>query len=257
MKFGACIDNSLEMIKQCARGNCEYVELNFALLTNTDEKQYDELKKTLENENIKAKAANCFIPGEYQITGPNADIGPIKKYLEKGLKRAKELGIEFIVFGSGGARNMPKGFSNKEQAFDQCVKFLQEISPIVKEFDIKIVIEPLRYDYNNIINTVAEATKLAKAVDRDNIGVLADLYHILYNDEGMQGVVDAGDLLWHCHIARLYNNMIPLKDDGEDYSIFFDALKKINYDGMMSIEGNCDDFSKQVGESMEVLELLR
>lgn len=253
IKFGACVDVDLEKIKQSAQGDCDYVELNFGSLTQLGDDEYQELKKTLKQEGIKAFTANCFIPGNFQITGPDANLTPIKVFVEGGMKRANEIGIKIIVFGSGGARNLPDGFTDKEMAFDQCKEFLREISPIAKKYSVKIAIEPLRYEESNIINTVAQGKALAKAADCDNVGVLADLYHMLCNGENIEDIIDVGDLLWHCHIARKLDRQIPQKNDGEDYAIFFDTLKKINYEGMISTEGKADNFDVQVKESMEVL----
>jgi sugar phosphate isomerase/epimerase len=71
--------------------------------------------------------------------------------------------VRILCFGSGGARRVPDGFS-KDEAFAQLVAFGTRIAPEAKAHGITVVIEPLRRQETNIINTAAEGFALVKAV---------------------------------------------------------------------------------------------
>jgi D-psicose/D-tagatose/L-ribulose 3-epimerase len=73
------------------------------------------------------------------------------------------------------------------------------------------------------------------------VGVLADWYHMAVQNEGIDGMVDAGNRLLHCHIANPAGRRFPMPGDGADFSPMFTALKKIGYDGCVSVEGNGDE----------------
>jgi len=57
--------------------------------------------------------ANGFFPGDLRLTGPDADIPRAVRYAEKAFSRAEQIGIRKFVFGSGGARRIPDGFSRE------------------------------------------------------------------------------------------------------------------------------------------------
>ena len=92
-------------------------------------------------------------------------------YVEKALKRAKALGVSNVVFGSGGAKNVPEGFPI-EQGYEQIVTLLKRIAPVASGYGITIVIEPLRKAECNLINTFEEGCRLAKDVNDPAIRVL-------------------------------------------------------------------------------------
>ena len=48
---------------------------------------------------------------EANKNGENVDYAGITAYLDKGFERAKALGVKKVVFGSGGARSFPEGYS--------------------------------------------------------------------------------------------------------------------------------------------------
>ncbi len=77
-----------------------------------------------------------------------------KETLEK-LSKAREMGTQILVFGSGPAKNIPEGFPF-QKGYEQIVNLLREISRPARECGITIVIEPLRKEECNIINTFEE-----------------------------------------------------------------------------------------------------
>ena len=95
------------------------------------------------------------------------------EYLERALSRAHALGIELAVFGSGGARGVPEGFSYAE-AWRQIASFLRRAADYGRKYGIAIAIEPLRREECNILNYVSEAVLLSALLDLPEIGALGD-----------------------------------------------------------------------------------
>ena len=234
MRFGICAD--LRGAKEVAQAGFDYIEGGLSGLAALDEGTYGEIVRAVEESGLRAEAFNVMLPGTQRLTGPVADLYAAKAYLAPALQRAARLGARVIVFGSGGARGVPEGWP-MDQAFAQLVDFLRLAGPMAAQHGIAIAVEPLRPQECNIINTVTEGLALARAAAQPNVGTLADWYHMTEQSEGVQGMLDAGPALLHCHIAAPGNRRYPLPGDGADYSAFFGALRAIGYAGRVSVEG--------------------
>ena len=69
---------------------------------------------------IPLAASMSFVPGAIKLTGPDVDPAKQMSYVTGLLGRLNKLGVKVVVFGSGGARRVPDGFS-KDEAFTQLV----------------------------------------------------------------------------------------------------------------------------------------
>src|SRR5438874_9674667 len=58
-------------------------------------------------------AANMLVPGSLKITGPAVDFEKLRQYMSRTVARAAQCGTKILVFGSGGARNVPDGFDRQ------------------------------------------------------------------------------------------------------------------------------------------------
>ncbi len=59
---------------------------------------------------LPISAANSLVPGDLKIVGPVVDFERLRKYIGNVTARAQRVGMKTLVFGSGGARNVPDGF---------------------------------------------------------------------------------------------------------------------------------------------------
>src|SRR3982751_103135 len=63
---------------------------------------------------LSIPAANMLVPGKLKITGPSVDLAALQDYMQHVLARAAKTNTRMLVFGSGGARNVPNGFDRAE-----------------------------------------------------------------------------------------------------------------------------------------------
>ena len=85
---------------------------------------------------IPLRACNCLIPASYRLTGPKSDHASALNYVETIMERAEQVGVKYLVFGSGGARNVPGDFLAKngkmrpdvEKGVAQFTEFCRAIS---------------------------------------------------------------------------------------------------------------------------------
>src|SRR5690606_26144840 len=84
-------------------------------------------------------AANCFLPGGLKVTGPDVDHARLAAYADTAFHRAASLGIRFIVFGSGGARQIPDGWPHAE-GFEQFIRALEICAPLAQKHGVVLVV---------------------------------------------------------------------------------------------------------------------
>ena len=157
------------------------------------------------------------------------------KYAETVCRRADEVGVKTVVFGSSGARNVPKDCKDVEKGVEQFTDFCRQLAARISDLKMCVVIEPLRPNESNIINYVWQGLQIVEDVKSPRIQQLADLFHMIMGRESPESIVQAGCRLKHVHIAEKETRQYPGKDDF-DFSPYFNALKKIGYSGGISCE---------------------
>jgi sugar phosphate isomerase/epimerase len=185
------------------------------------------------------------------VVGESVDLGRINHYLQTALARVKQIGADTIVFGSGGARTIPEGFS-REEAEEQIFTFLDLAADYAEPLGLTIVIEPLNKKESNIFNSVPEAVKFARKINRKSIQVLADFYHMDEEQEPLQNIVTMKEYVKHIHVADT-GRLAP--GTGQyPYQAFTNSLKRANYSGRVSIECGWHDFENEAARAREYLE---
>jgi len=209
---------------------------------------------------IPLRSCNGFLPGKFRLTGEKASFNKPLEYAEKACRRADEVGLKTIVFGSGGARNAPKGFP-KEKAVEQFVDFCKRLAGRIADCKVCVVLEPLQPKEANYLNFVREGRELCERIGSPRIRLLADIFHMLQGGEGAQSIEQTTpDLLRHCHIAEKGPRTAPgLSSDGSQFAPYFAALKKIGYEGGVSCEcgwGKKEDLRANLEKALAVMRRL-
>ena len=250
VQVGACLDADKFEAAQAA--GFDYVEIGASKVAALTEEEFQALVRRVEQLRIPVAAANTFIPAAIKIVGPDIDRGRQESYVGTTLARLKALGVSVVVLGSGGARRVPDGFP-REEAFSQLVDFCRRIAPLARDNGITIAVEPLRRQETNIINTAREGLELVKAVDRPEIKLLVDYYHLAEENESADVLLEAGRQVVHAHIANPKGRVYPLSPGESDYAGFFENLCRIRYSGRLSIEASTTDFAAQAPQSLAML----
>jgi len=205
----------------------------------------------LKESKLPVPVLNLFIPGSLKCVGPNAVPDEILKYVEIALRRAEMAGVKIIVFGSGGSRAIPEGFS-LEEAKEQLISISKKMAPIAEKYDVVIVLEPLNKGECNFINSLSEGAEIVEKVNHKNFMLLADIYHMLKENESPDYIVKYGDIIRHTHIAENEGRKSPGVHN-EDFTPYFKALKKIKYKGMMSLECSWESMPEQAAQALQTL----
>ena len=252
MIIGCCAKP--EQIEAVKRLGFDYVELALAPLMDLSQEDFEQGPlKAVREQGIPCLRMNVFLPGRLRLTGPDADHEAALDYARQAFQRAKQLGAEVIVLGSGGARNLPLHVA-KEEGMAQMADFLTRLGPIAQEAGLIIALEHLNRRESNILNSLIEGLELALQVDHPAIRVLADSFHMNMVNEPLENLLEAGGMLEHVHIARTLSRGYPMQGDEEDYPALIALLRQAGYDGTVSLECSTEkDFEREAAEALSVL----
>ncbi len=257
MKLGLC--TSFLNVHLAAELGFDYIECALNALAAMPEGEYEQLLADAVSFPIPVSKCNCLLPGEVVVVGPGADETVQRAYLEKAFSRARELGIDVAVFGSGRSRSVPEGWAFAE-GWRQVASFLTLLAEYADKYAMTVAIEPLRRQECNLLNLVSEGTALAALTAHPRIGVLGDTFHMNASHEPYAALTHAGALLKHIHISHtlpdLSGRIYPADGDGEDYAALFAALKAADYQGDVSIEAGCKDLRTEGAAAFRCLKKL-
>lgn len=235
------------------------------LIPDRDEEAWKRQREAIRAAALPLRSCNGFLPGTFRLTGPKAAFDAPLAYAEKACRRADEVGVKTIVFGSGGARNVPGDFCGKnrppvQEGRDQFRDFCRALAARIADCKVTVVIEPLCPNESNIVNYVWQGLQIVEEVGSPRIQQLADLFHMMAGLEDAASIVKAGSRLRHCHIAERKTRTAPgLKGDGSEFVPYFEALREIGYAGGVSCEcgwGERKDFEKNLVTALSVMKRL-
>lgn len=250
-QIGVCTDLSKsDLLKGFGYSFLEESVQKFLIPAEPEEKFLANLEQA-RNSSLPIKALNSFLPSEIKITGPAADIPLILRLAKTAFERAQIAKIKVIVFGSGKARHIPEGFSRTE-ARKQFVELCGEMAVLAEKNRVTIVLEPLNTQECNFINSVTEGALIVKEVNHPNFRLLADIYHMKKEGESPDSIIEFGSLLRHVHLAEKEGRSAP-GTFNEDFTDYFNALEKINYQGLISIECRWKDMTKQLPVAIQTI----
>src|SRR3954471_12567878 len=154
MKFGIC--TTLDHAPAAKAAGWDYIEecVQTLLQGELPEAQWDGLARVKASP-LPVLSANMLVPASIKITGPDARIENLREYMTAVLKRAALVGIHTLVFGSGGARNVPDNF-DRNNARQQIIEFAKMSADLALEYKVTIVLEHLNQTECNIVNSVKE-----------------------------------------------------------------------------------------------------
>ena len=248
MQIGCC--TSLDDIDKVAKAGFEYVELGVGTLKpEADDATFAPILATLREAALPMRSCNNFLPGDLKVTGPAVDEKRFRSYAARAIERMHAVGATMLVFGSGGARNVPEGFSLAEglEQYASCARIVGEMAQAA---GIVVGIEAInRSEKTNIINTLTEAVDVARRVNHPAVKIIADVYHMALENEPLSHISEYKDWIAHVHLADAPGRQAP----GTEQLPWAEAFRQIHlagYDGLMSYECRWKDVASEAPQSI-------
>jgi sugar phosphate isomerase/epimerase len=150
-------------------------------------------------------------------------------------------GLVRLAKDFGGMVNIgsARGFFAADQPADDarrlCVETAQRVADIAGPLGVSLVVEPVNRYETNFINTLDEGAQLIGSIDRPNIGLMPDLFHMNIEEVGIgESLVRHARLVRYIHFADS-NRMSPGKGH-LDFREVFSSLGEAGFDGWASVE---------------------
>jgi sugar phosphate isomerase/epimerase len=231
----------------------DFVEANIQSLLqgNMDDAQWDAQAPDPAALLLPIEAANCLVPGNMPIIGTQRDFAALTTYMQRVARRAKRMGIQRLVFGSGGARKRPDGVDDLA-ARQHLEEFTRMAGDCCAEHDVMIVIEHLNKGETNTLNSLADSLELCERLNHPAVQMLVDSYHYGLEEETDNDLLALDSSLMHVHVAEPIDRLQPgghgeTSEKAFDFVHFFHLLRKLGYDQRTSIEAKWQSPVDKIG----------
>jgi sugar phosphate isomerase/epimerase len=112
---------------------------------------------------------------------------------------------------------------------------LEELGEHADDEGTLVLLEPLNRYEDHMLNRLEGAVDLAKAVGRDSIRIMGDLFHMNIEEDDLgESIRRAGGYLAHVHLAD--SNRAHPGAGHTDFAPAFEALHEIGFDGYLAME---------------------
>jgi D-psicose/D-tagatose/L-ribulose 3-epimerase len=179
--------------------------------------------------------ASLGLPLEADISSDDPSIVAAgQRLLNVALDRTAEMGGSHmcgVLYGSMRKHMAPASATGRASSVDAIRSLAGRASSLGVRLSLEIV---NRYE-TNLINTGRQALEYLKEVDRPDVSVHLDTYHMNIEESDLfQPILDVGDRLGYVHIGESHRGY--LGTGSVDFGSAFRALDRISYDGPIVFE---------------------
>jgi len=229
-------NDQLDLIDRAQNLGMDFIELPLMLL--------DKFDATAVGERIKSLGFNActstVLLGDTDITSDDPAIRASGvEFLKNCVKATYEIGATNFsgVIYSKHIRQLDSRPTEREYIWS--ADCLRKVADYAKDLGIIIGLEPVNRYETFLVNTCEQALMLKDMINRDNIKIHLDTYHMNIEEKSFyEATLLAGDNLMHYHLCE---NDRGIPGTGlVDWDDIFKALAEINYTGYAALESFVD-----------------
>jgi len=195
-----------------------------------------ELRRAFEANELECTVC-AILPAGINPISPDASVrAQSVTHLVQCIETAAEAGAHLI----GGPLFAPIGYlpgrRRNQDEWTWAVDCFKALGEVLDANRMTLSIEPVNRSETFFLATAAEAKAFCEAVDHPRIGVTIDTFHAIIEEKNTAGAVNSlGKLLKHLHVSE--NDRGLLGSGHVDFPDIVAALKQVEYDGYLMIEG--------------------
>lgn len=232
-------------------------EMHIKEVMEFDEAALKAVREKIRNSGITVEVFDNPLPLDKVVAAPDFDWNFYVEYLKKAVNRTALLGARYYVYGNGKTRSSKPG-PTEASDIKKNEDMLATLCELAAQANITILLEPLAASLSSRWLGVPENFEYAKKAGIPNLKTLIDYRWFLEEKHSFAIVEQYADFIQHVHIdnplSPFPTRIVPAVGDGHDYSPLFNALKKICYKGIISIEANTStDFPADLKKGLELL----
>lgn len=243
----------VSLLRSIGAAGYSYVELPLSAVAALPAGAFSDLQSALRSLALGADVCTNLFPDDMPLTGPRADHGAITAYLAHALARAHALGTGKLVFTSTQAWSQGE-FPSRRAAADAVVAFTRDVLlPAAQGYEFLFLIEPLRRDVCDIINTLEDGAALVRHIDDPHVRMMADTFHMLCNREDPGSITRHLPLLHHVHVVDR-ERRLPCPDPSPALQALLGALALGGYAGTIAFEPRGRAGQPQMAQALRLLQ---
>jgi len=229
-------NDQLDLINRAQMLGMDFIELPLMVLDKFDSKAVGERLKSI---GFDACTSTVLLE-DTDITSEDPVIrAKGVEFLKNCVKATYEIGATNFsgVIYSKHIRQLDGRPTKREYTWS--ADCLREVADYAKDMGIVIGLEPVNRYETFLVNTCEQALMLKKMINRDNIKVHLDTYHMNIEEKSFyDATLLAGDNLMHYHLCE---NDRGIPGTGlVNWDAIFKALAEINYTGYAALESFVD-----------------
>jgi D-psicose/D-tagatose/L-ribulose 3-epimerase len=230
-------------IEKTAKAGFDLIEI---LLPPSMEFNTKEVKNQLKNNNLEA-VCSLNLPKEAHIAfHPKVAESLMKQAVDK----TSELETDFLGGVLHGGIGVFSGNPLTEDEAEIIAEVWSNVADYAKEKGVNIGIEPINRYETYVCNTAENVLDLILKTGKSNLFLHLDTFHMNIEENNFYDpIILAGNKLKHVHVTESHRGM--LGEGNINWDEFFNALKKINFEGNLVLE----NFSSSVPGMQQMVSL--
>lgn len=195
-----------------------------------------EIKRAIESNGLECTFCSVLPEGLNTVSGDARVRSKTHEHLKECIDVAAQNGARILAGPLYAPVAYLPGRRRTQNEWKHAVEAFQELGPVLDKNQLTLAIEPLNRYETYFLNTAADAAELCNEIGHPRIGILFDTYHANIEEKTIRdAIASAGQHLRHFHSCE---NDRGIPGTGHiDWAGVFDALREVNYDGWLTIEG--------------------
>lgn len=234
--FGGFSSKNFDVVPKVAKLGFEFIEVSYGEMEPPFNPK--ELKKLIDDAGLGVGLCG-YLAGDRDITSKDAKVVENGlKYFASAAKTAEVLGAQ-IFCGPLYAelfRGRWLSVADRKAEWERGVGGLKKAGKICGDHGLTIAMEPLNRFETDFLNTAHDAVRMVEDVGSPNVRIHLDTFHMNIEEKNIgKAIKEAGKHLVHFHCCG--NDRGAPGSEHMPWQEVADALKAINYQGVVAIEG--------------------
>ena len=230
-------------IEQTAKAGFDLIEI---LLPNSMEIDVKAVKKQLKENHLDV-VCSLNLPKEAHIAFYPKEA---EKLIKNAIDKTSDLETNFLGGVLHGGIGVFSGNPLSETEKNTIVEVWSSVADYAKEKGVNIAVEPINRYESYVCNTAENVLELIEKTGKDNLFLHLDTFHMNIEENNFRDpILLANQKLKHIHVTESHRGM--LGEGTVNWNQFFDALKKINFEGNLVLE----NFSSSIPGMQQMVSL--
>ncbi len=186
---------------------------------------------------LAVSVCGAFGPGR-DISSENPQVRAAAfEYLHHCVDFAQAVGSPHVAGPMYAATGLTRMLSSAERDAqrERAVSGLRQVADRASAMGVGLAIEPLNRFETDLVNTVEQGVELCRMIDRPNVGLMLDTFHMNIEEKNLGDAVrSAGELVFHVQVSE--NDRGTPGTGHIPWQEVFSALSEIEYRGWISVE---------------------